>query len=45
MRGAAKPLFSIRALDQVLETSVNITPDQTTSVSIGVDSGRFVIRK
>jgi hypothetical protein len=35
----------IRALDQVLEAPITITADQTTSLAIGVDGGRFVIRK
>jgi len=29
----------------VLEAPITITPDQITSVVIGVDDGRFVIRK
>jgi len=35
----------IRALDQVLEAPVTIVPNQTVSIAIGVDNGRFVIRK
>ena len=35
----------IRALDQVLEASVVVAADQTTAIAIGVEDGKFVIRK
>jgi hypothetical protein len=35
----------IRALDQVLEAPITVAPNQTVSMAIGVDDGRFVVRK
>jgi len=42
---AGQYTLRLRALDQVLETPITIAATQTTSVSIGVDDGRFVIRR
>ena len=42
---AGKYTVRIRALDQVLDAPVTITADQTSAVTIGVDDGRFVVRK
>jgi hypothetical protein len=35
----------IDALGQTLEQSITITPDQTTSIVLGVEGDRFVIRQ
>lgn len=42
---AGQYTLRVRALDQVLEAPITVTPDQTTSLAIGVTDGRFVIRK
>jgi hypothetical protein len=42
---AGQYTLRIRALDQVLETPIVVAPDQTTAIAVGVDDGRFVVRK